>query len=151
MNPPRGWTVILCTHYIEEAHELCDRIAIVDAGRIVAEGKPDQLIAGARLPQVVFVKTSALLDASTLAALPEVTAVEPAEQGWRLTTDNITRCIVNVVQLVESQNLQLIDLQIRRPRLEDVFLQLTGRAMDGFATDTSAASTANGLPSTIRR
>jgi ABC-2 type transport system ATP-binding protein len=123
-----GRTVILCTHYIEEAHELCDRIAILNAGRIVAEGKPDDLIAAANLPQAITVTTSPALQAESIRSIPEVIAIEQIDGVWWISTKQISACVIKLVRLVESQQVELIHLQIRRPSLEDVFISHIGES-----------------------
>jgi ABC-2 type transport system ATP-binding protein len=120
-----GRTVLLTTHYIEEAHQLCDRIAIVDHGRVIAEGKPDELIAAARTMPRLDVRTSAPLDLAALRAIVGVDHVEIAGDRARLTTPRASQTVVELVHLIESQGNELIDLHIYRPSLEDVFIELT--------------------------
>jgi ABC-2 type transport system ATP-binding protein len=126
-----GRTVVLTTHYIEEAHQLCDRIAIIDHGRVIAMGKPDELIAGAKTGAKIVLKTRTPLDALMLSALPGVVSAECGEGEWRLSTGNVSQTIFALIKRLDSDGNELLDLQIRRPSLEDVFIELTGNRIEG--------------------
>jgi ABC-2 type transport system ATP-binding protein len=121
-----GRTVLLTTHYIEEAHALCDRIAIVDHGKIVAEGKPDDLIAKSKATQRVSVRTLKPLDANVLRSISGVDDVDIVGENIELKTSRASDVIIELVRLIDAQANELIDLHIRRPSLEDVFIELTG-------------------------
>lgn len=131
-----GRAVLLSTHYLEEAQQLCDRIGIMHEGRIVAIGTPGELIARARaLPQLSF-RTAKPLDAATVAALPAVDSHRfQGDAGWTLTTREVNRTISGLVQSLESAGNEMLDLQIHRPSLEDVFLELTGKAWTDSAPE----------------
>jgi ABC-2 type transport system ATP-binding protein len=119
-----GKTVVLSTHYIEEAHRLCDRIAIISAGKIVAIGTPAELIARAATPEQVVVATTPAIPEEKLRALPAATDVQSAAEGWRISTGDVSQLVISLAKLVESEQVKLVDLQIRRPSLEDAFLKL---------------------------
>ncbi|MDB5171817.1 MAG: transporter related, partial [Phycisphaerales bacterium] len=124
-----GRTVLLTTHYIEEAHALCDRVAIVDHGKVIAIGKPDELIAkAAALPRIV-VHAARPLDAGRLGALPGVRQVESVNGRAHLKSGNVSQTVIELVRMLEASNNELIDLQITRPSLEDVFIELTGSSL----------------------
>ncbi len=130
----RGTTVFLTTHFMEEAERLCDRVAILDRGRIVALDTPAALIhnlgAGER---VVFAFTGALPE-SFSAALPAGAVVE-THHGQVTITGSAnghtaqTSLVSAVVALLTAQQIPFRDLRTEQPSLEDVFLSLTGRAM----------------------
>lgn len=123
-----GHTVVLTTHYIEEAQQLCDRIAIIDHGKVIASGTPGELIASSKsLPRIV-VRTTRPLDQSLLKTLTAVSEAGPAHdgEGWELRTTNVSETAIELVQLVQQQENELLDLQVRKPSLEDVFIELTG-------------------------
>lgn len=124
-------TVLLTTHYIEEAERLCDRVAIIDEGRIVAMGSPREL------QQRVL--GHARVEAATLQPMPEEIpeawkngiAVAFADGRRRLAAaaEKPARFIVELVKWLESAGIEIEDLHIRRPTLEDVFLELTGKTL----------------------
>jgi ABC-2 type transport system ATP-binding protein len=124
-----GRTVLLTTHYIEEAHALCDRIAIVDHGRVIAEGRPDELIAKARDTQRISVRTAQPLALNELRALPAVQSASQAGDQAELKTTRVSQTVIELVRLIEARNNELVDLHIHRPSLEDVFIELTGKGL----------------------
>jgi ABC-2 type transport system ATP-binding protein len=121
-----GCAVLLSTHYLEEAHQLCDRVAILHRGKIVALAPPEELIARARaLPQVA-VRTGRALTREMVKELPGVTACETTSERCSLRTSELNRTIVELTRQLESSGNPLLELQIHRPSLEDVFIELTG-------------------------
>ena len=93
----RGRTVVLTTHYIEEAHLLCDRVAIIDRGKVIAIGKPDDLIAGSKASLRVTIRAAKPLDAGQLAALPTVQHAETEDGRAVLKTANVSQTVIDVV------------------------------------------------------
>ena len=124
-----GRTVLLTTHYIEEAHQLCDRVGIIDGGKVVAIGKPDALIAASKARPRIIVQTTCPLDAAKLHALPSVRAVEQSDHRSIIDTPDISTAVVELVRLLQSTGNELVDLQVHRPSLEDVFIELTGNRL----------------------
>jgi ABC-2 type transport system ATP-binding protein len=124
-----GKTVVLTTHYIEEAHSLCDRVAIVDHGRVIAIGKPDELIAASKATMRVTIVATGSLDSSLLEALPTVQGVEVADGRAVLKTMDVSHTIIDALKVLNDADNELIDLQIQRPSLEDVFIELTGTSL----------------------
>ena len=124
-----GHTVLLTTHYIEEAHQLCDRIAIVDHGKVIALGKPDELIANSGTRPRVAVKSARPLDRGALLALPGVADARADGDGVEIKTSDVSRTVIELVKLLDAQANELLDLSIQRPSLEDVFIELTGTSL----------------------
>jgi ABC-2 type transport system ATP-binding protein len=128
-----GGTVLLTTHYMEEAERLCDRVAIVDHGRVIREGSPAALIAGLGAAHVIEFELEGgadHLDEATLLRLPSVTAARAAEAPagtWSLTAGEPHRTVPALVALVQERGLALARLATRHATLEDVFVVLTGR------------------------
>jgi ABC-2 type transport system ATP-binding protein len=123
-----GRAVLLSTHYLEEAHLLCDRIGILHEGRLVAVAPPTELIAGSKtLPRLSF-RTARPLNAAAVGSLPGVVSHQIQGDGWLLATREVNRTISGLVQKLEAGGNEMLDLQIHRPSLEDVFLELTGTA-----------------------
>ncbi len=123
-----GRTVVMCTHDLEEAQSLCDRVAILDRGEVIASGQPSALVAGSRLPSTVEVRTSQPLTESQVKALSGITHWRWKDGGWLIGTDNTDETVVDLVKVVEVHGNKFIELLIRRASLEDVFLSITGRA-----------------------
>ena len=130
-----GGTVLLTTHYMEEAERLCDRVAIMDHGKIIAQGTPRALIASLGAEQVV---EFALADGSDrpgslatdeLAVLPGVRAVRPAVDRVALTVEEVHRTVPALLALLERRGAELSLLATHHATLEDVFVSLTGRQL----------------------
>ena len=129
----RGGSVLLTTHYMEEAERLCDRVAIMDHGKIIALGTPRELIASLGAEHVV---EFALADGAgrappvdELAALPGVQAVRPAPDRCALTVTAVHRAVPALLALLERRGAELSMLATHHATLEDVFVSLTGRQL----------------------
>jgi ABC-2 type transport system ATP-binding protein len=122
-----GQTVLLSTHYLDEAHALCDRVAILCEGRIVAAGSPAQLISRARSKPRLEIRTEKPLAATEATALPGVAACRIDGSAVWLDTDDVSATITALTKKLEADANLLLDLQVHRPSLEDVFVELTGR------------------------
>jgi len=121
-----GRSVLLTTHYIEEAHLLCDRIAILHRGRIVATGTPDELIARSASHTRLIVRAAQELDPTVLAGLPGIIAAAAANGSVSLQTRETGPAIIELVRHLTRTGNELLDLQVKKPSLEDVFIELTG-------------------------
>lgn len=124
----RGKTVFLTTHYMEEAERLCDRVAIIDRGRIVALDRPEELIRSLDVEMRVIFSVDGVFDPKPLKELEGVTRVE--RSGERIVVygrgDGLVGAVVNALT---AGGFQIRDLRTEQPTLEDVFLALTGREM----------------------
>jgi ABC-2 type transport system ATP-binding protein len=125
----RGGSVLLTTHYMEEAARLCDRVAIMDHGRIITLGTPAQLVASLGGEQIVEVAVQGALDRDTLAALPGVRAVAMRDGGAQVTVDDIALALRGLLDAVDRGGARLETLRTHQATLEDVFVQLTGRGL----------------------
>jgi ABC-2 type transport system ATP-binding protein len=123
----RGRTVIITTHYIEEAEKLCDRVAIIDHGRIIATGSPRQLVARARSHSHVEFSVAAPIPLGLLHSVPFADDAIETNGVYRLRAADVSRAVVELIKWLESEGNELIDLRVARPSLEDVFIELTGR------------------------
>jgi ABC-2 type transport system ATP-binding protein len=124
-----GHTVLLTTHYLEEAEVLCDRVAIMDHGRILEEGTVDELV-GRRFKEraVRFDAIEGLPDEG-LAAMPGVSSVKHEDGEVLVYTRDVAATIGAVLNAAEALGVEPENLGVRRATLEDVFLDLTGRAL----------------------
>lgn len=127
-----GGTILLTTHYMEEAARLCDRIAIMDHGQVIALGTPAELIASLGADQIVAFslrEPSAVLPSAVLQQLPGVTEVNSKAEGYQLSVAQISATLPALFALLEQQHLQLDQLTTHQATLEDVFVHLTGRKL----------------------
>ncbi len=124
----KGRTVLLTTHYMDEAERLCDRIAIIDHGKRIAQGTPAELIESLGGKEVVEAEIAgAPLDESRMAALPAVHTVRQSGEVWLLTVDQVHVAVPALLELLKASGATLQRLTTRRASLEDVFVTLTGR------------------------
>jgi ABC-2 type transport system ATP-binding protein len=126
----RGTTVFLTTHYLDEADALCDRIAIIDHGKIVAVGSPEELkreVAGDLVTLSVVGKLPAAFD--LLKGQPFVREATTEEGMVRLYVDRGEVAMPAILRLLDSAGLQLVTIGLQRPSLDDVFLRKTGRSL----------------------
>lgn len=123
-----GKTVFLTTHYMEEAEELCDRVLIIDYGKIVALDTPEALIRNLGVESRVIFTVGDAFRSEPLEAVAGVARVE--RTGARVIVyGQGERLLSGIVHAVEDQGWQLRDLRVEQPTLEDVFLSLTGRGV----------------------
>ncbi len=126
-----GKTIVLTTHYMEEAQYLSDRVAIIRAGEIVAEGKPEELGAGESDRTVISFLAPQGIDAAT-AGTEAGAHVREEGRRFELETDDAQRTLFRLTTWAERNGVLLEEIEVRRPTLEDVFLELTGAvAADG--------------------
>jgi ABC-2 type transport system ATP-binding protein len=125
----QGKTILLTTHYMEEADQLCDRLAIMDHGKILEMGTSSELIDRRFHERAVRFETVSGLDDAELAALPSVSAVKHDESVTLLYTRDVPATIGALLALTEARGVEPGDLGVRKATLEDVFLALTGRAL----------------------
>ncbi len=124
-----GHTVLLTTHYIDEAEQLCDRIAIIDRGRIIASGPPRDLIAGSTSMQSVALTTATPLDRQWLVKLPGIQdlACEGSKATFRTAT--VSGTLSALIRELDARGAEIAELQVRKATLEDVFIALTGDSL----------------------
>lgn len=119
-------SVLLTTHYIEEAHALCDRIAILHKGRIVAAGTPEELIGQSRSRTRMIARLARKADSAEIGRLRGVMGVNDADGCLSLETHDTGAAIIELVGYLSATGNELLDLQVKKPSLEDVFIELTG-------------------------
>lgn len=124
----RGVTILLVTHFMEEAERLCDRLAVIDAGRLVAVDSPAGLVSAVDDRQRLRFRPSAPIDHAVLAALPEVTHVERA--GSQLVVTGTGNLLLAVTTVLARHQVVAGDLRVEQTSLDDAFVALTGRKID---------------------
>ena len=132
LKTTRNLTMLLTTHYMEEADKLCDRIAIVDHGNLVALGTPVELknsVAGANVVEVRFDREAEAWE-DRLKNLEGVTSVQPESAGfYRVLTTSGSRTTMQIVELAQSLGETLTSLSVQNTTLDDVFIHYTGRQL----------------------
>ena len=125
----RGKTIMLTTHYMEEAAELCDRVAIMDHGKILEMGTVQELIGRRFKERAVFFDTVAALPAEKVGKLEGVTRASQEDGQTLLYSRDVPGTIGGLLAMADGLNIEPHNLGIRQATLEDVFLDLTGRAL----------------------
>lgn len=127
-----GRTVLLTTHYIEEAEELCDRVAIINDGRIIAEGPPRELIAASSAAPSVHLEASGPLSEELFEGLDSVKDLSVAGRTARFRSDRVKHVLAALTRRLETRDVDIAELHVQKATLEDVFIELTGtRISDG--------------------
>jgi len=127
-----GRSIVLTTHYMDEAEKLCDRVAIVDHGKVIALGSPRELIASLGAEHVVEFTAEGSggpLDADTLRSLDGVKAARDAGGRWTLEVTELARAMPALLGDLQRRGLRLGELATHSATLEDVFVSLTGRQL----------------------
>ena len=121
-----GHTILLTTHDLDEAQQLCDRVAIIDHGRIVAAGTPRELMAQSKSSQSVSLVTSQPVDRHRLQSLGGIGEIGDDGERVRFTTSDVNRTLGELLGFLDRERIEVVELHVERATLEDVFLELTG-------------------------
>ena len=125
----RGGTILLTTHFMDEAEKLSSRIAILDRGQIIAQGTPQELIRSLGGAHVIEFASTVPIDEARLAALPGATRVTRRDESTLITVDEPHLSVPPLLELIDAAGGQLTALTTHRATLDDVFLSMTGRAL----------------------
>jgi ABC-2 type transport system ATP-binding protein len=126
-----GGTILITTHYMDEAHELCDRVGIMDHGKLIASGTPRELVASLGAEHVVefALENGSRIDDAVLSALPGVRDVRSAEAHTHLSTSELHLTLPALLDMLRERDASLTELGTHSATLEDVFVTLTGRQL----------------------
>jgi ABC-2 type transport system ATP-binding protein len=124
-------TILLTTHYIEEAERLCDRVAIIDEGKIVAIGAPRDIQAKTLGQTRIEIECELAVPEGDMPQLADTDVFKLSEDRRSLTVQspNPARAIVELVKWIDQRGIGLADIHLKRPTLEDVFIELTGKRL----------------------
>jgi ABC-2 type transport system ATP-binding protein len=125
----KGGTVLLTTHYMEEAERLCDRVAIVDHGHLIALGTPAELIATLEARNVIEFTSEPKLSQEVVQAIESCAGVTSHGEGWLLRVHSLAVAVPHLIAAVERNGAKLVSLSTHEATLEDLFVSLTGREL----------------------
>jgi ABC-2 type transport system ATP-binding protein len=132
LKQQRGRTIVLTTHYMEEAERLCDEIMIMNRGEIVSQGNPSTLISQLNASQQVRVKIDDPVAGQAIA----LAMAETADASWdsftdsvNVATDDVAGAIRDIIAMSEARGVEILGIQVDRLNLEDVFLKMTGKEL----------------------
>jgi ABC-2 type transport system ATP-binding protein len=125
----KGKTIVLTTHYMDEAHVLCDRIAIMDQGTLISLDTPRQLVKNLHSDSAVEFRVQNEHKAFDFSKIEGVTKVGHRKDTYVLYSDDLQATLISLIEVASSQQWQLADLQTRTATLEDVFIHMTGRSL----------------------
>ncbi|RTE09382.1 ABC transporter ATP-binding protein [Paenibacillus whitsoniae] len=133
----RGKTIVLSTHYMEEAHVLCDRICLMDQGKVVALDTPRELVRRLQSDSAIEFRLQGADESEEgrtrmleeLHSIREVKGVDIRKDVYVLYTDNLQTSLIDLIERSAAGSMELADLQTRTATLEDVFISMTGRSL----------------------
>ena len=125
----RGKTILLTTHYMEEAERLCARVAIMDHGKIIAEGTPAELIGRLHASNILEFSSEPVIAESDVHAIAGARETRARDSRWLVSVDSLVTAIPSLFPILDRQGAKLVTLSTHRATLEDVFVTLTGREL----------------------
>jgi ABC-2 type transport system ATP-binding protein len=126
----RGGTVLLTTHYMDEAQRLCDHLAIIDHGKVIALGTPDELIAKLDAPNIIEFTSEPPMPADAFGDLcVGYHGCAKRGDGWQLRVDSLAEAVPRLINVVEKNGSKLVTLTTHAATLEDLFVAMTGREL----------------------
>jgi ABC-2 type transport system ATP-binding protein len=125
----RGKTILLTTHYMEEAERLCARVAIMDHGKIIAEGTPAELIGRLHASNILEFSSEPMIEETEVHAIAGARETRARDSRWLVSVDSLVTAIPSLFPILERKNAKLVTLSTHRATLEDVFVTLTGREL----------------------
>ncbi len=131
LNRERGTTVLYTSHYMEEVEQLCNRMYIMDHGKVIASGTKEELGRILSSEDTILLQLEVYDDLfiEELRSMEPIRQVEETNHGLKLIVDKQCRILSAIVQSAERHGVQLINMHVNTPSLEDVFLHLTGRTL----------------------
>ncbi|MBI3681473.1 MAG: ABC transporter ATP-binding protein [Acidobacteria bacterium] len=124
-------TILMTTHYIEEAERLCDRVAIIDEGKVIAMGTPREIQARTLGHSMIELHTLEPLPANGTPVFADADRLHVGEDRKSMVAHSArpARTLVEIVKWIDQLGIELVDIHVKRPTLEDVFIELTGKRL----------------------
>lgn len=123
-------TILLTTHYIEEAERLCDRVAIIDQGRIIAMDTPQRLQQQSRVASTIVITCDKPIPADHPSWAEAVeSTLEDSGRTLTVVSRRPATTLVDLIKWIDQRSLELVDVRLKQPTLEDVFIELTGKSL----------------------
>jgi ABC-2 type transport system ATP-binding protein len=124
-------TILMTTHYIEEAERLCDRVAIIDAGKIIALGSPRELQEKSAEQSSIEIKLTQPLREADIPKFSNAisSTISEDRRQLKVQSSQAARTLVDLVKWIDAQGYELEDVHLKRPTLEDVFIEMTGKRL----------------------
>ena len=124
-------TILMTTHYIEEAERLCDRVAIIDAGKIIALGSPRELQEKSAEQSSIEIKLTQPLREANIPKFSNAisSTISEDKRQLKVQSSQTARTLVDLVKWIDAQGYELADVHLKRPTLEDVFIEMTGKKL----------------------
>jgi len=135
-----GTTVVLTTHYMEEAERLCDRVAVMDRGRIMALDVPRALITSLGAEATVRFGLSEPVPAADLCALDGASDCRAVDEGYEVVAGDAQRTVIALLEFARARGLRVAQLDVKGADLEDVFLSMTGRKLSDDEAEAAAGA-----------
>lgn len=125
----RGKTILITTHYMEEAERLCKRVAIMDSGKIIALDSPQNLINSLEADSKISFQISSEVDIDKLSKLPHSSKVAKTDDTYLLYSSSVQETVLNLFRMAEETGSKIENMQVTGANLEDVFLSITGKEL----------------------
>jgi len=124
-----GGSILLTTHYMDEAERLCNRVAIVDHGKLIALGTPQELIGSLQGANVIEFTSDPPIAETQLATVPGIHEHRKRGEAWLIHVDSLAESVPDLLGMIEGAGSRLISLSTHRATLEDLFVSMTGREL----------------------
>ncbi|GGB41021.1 ABC transporter ATP-binding protein [Lentibacillus populi] len=131
LNVERGTTILYTSHYMEEVEQLCNRVYIMDHGKIIASGSKSELLSILSSEDTIQVQLSGQSDSllDRIKSFTSVLQVDETNEGMRIISKKGSNILSELVHAAEKEDIQIVNFQVETPSLEDVFLHLTGKTL----------------------